>query len=84
MLTWHQTPLEIDQYSHLVYPNMHKNPQICDFFFHWSLKIRENNERKNILVAQICVIFRCLIKGFRPKVFYYLSENLAKKKNCKC
>ena len=35
----------------------------------WSSKFQENNVRKNTLVD-----FRCIIKVFRPDVFYYLSD----------
>ena len=58
-----------DQFSHLVYPNVCIKYQNCKkIWLNWSSKLQENNERKNILFAQMCA-FRFIIKGFRPEVF---------------
>ena len=55
-----------DQSSHLVYLNMHKITNLWKFELISSSKLRDNNERKNTLVApwshptKLCA-FRCLI-----------------------
>ena len=46
-----------DQYSYLVYPNICINNKPQTFRLNcWSSKLQENNERKNTLGAQFCVL----------------------------
>ena len=61
-----------DQYSSLVYPNMHKITNLWESFDsigHWR-SMQENNERKNTLVAWICVLSERL-KHFNISVRNY-------------
>ena len=57
---------------------MHKITNLWKFWLHRSSKLRENNGRKNTLVAQSCVLSDAW-KGFRSEEFFrfkYFSKKL--------
>ena len=51
----------------------HKITNLWKFELNWSSELRENDERKNTLVGQICVLSE---RNKRLEVFCYLSEKL--------
>ena len=59
-----------DQSSHLLFLNIYIITNLWKFELNWLSKVRDNNERKNILV--LCA-FRCLFS--RPQILNLKSRN---------
>ena len=66
----------------LVYPNICIQWQTCDNLGSVSRQsFKKIMKEKNTLFAHFLCAFRCIIKGFRSEVFYYLSEKLPLSQN---
>ena len=67
-----------DQYSFLVYPNIHKITNLGKFGPRWSSKLEENNGRKkHPYKTALISAFRCLILGVSEKLGLPLPQKLS-------
>ena len=61
-----------------VFRHMHQITNLWKFWFNWSSKLQENNERKKkhpCCILILCAL-RCIIKGFAAEVCFHFSEKL--------